>query len=77
MNTLELKSNIIELTEQTQNESVLTSVLEFFKAAISKKSGRSWSQLSDEEQNEVLEAFMEADDESSWISIEVSLEKLN
>lgn len=39
MNTIQLKSTLVKLVENTQNELVLQAVLAFFKEAVSKKEG--------------------------------------
>jgi len=76
MNTVELKANLLELVETAQNEPVLKAVLTFFKDAVSKKEGPVWQQLTEDEKNEVMESFLESENEKNWISVESAFEKL-
>lgn len=64
MNDLQLKSSITELLNQTHNRSVLQAVLRFFQDALAQKEASAWHTLSQPEQQEVLNAYLESEDES-------------
>ena len=76
MNTVEVKANHLERVETTKNDSVLQADLAFFKDAVTKKEGPVWQQLTKDQKNEVLESFLESEDEKNWISVESAFEKL-
>ena len=76
MKTMQLKSSVIELTEQTQNQPVLTAVLAYFKIVIDTKNRLGWDQLSEAQQQEVIDAFLDSEDDNTLIPIEAALEKL-
>jgi hypothetical protein len=76
MNDIQLKASIAELLNQTSNESVLKAVLSFFKNAVARKEGAVWNTLSSQEQEEVLNAYMESEDEQNWISIDSTISGL-
>ena len=69
MNDIQLKASITDLLNQTSNESVLQAVLSFFNNAVARKEGPVWNNLSTQEQEEVLDAYMESEDEQNLISI--------
>jgi hypothetical protein len=76
MNSLEIKANIIQLVESTQNEKVLSAVLSFLKKLVSQKGGSAWESLTDQEKDEVLNAFLESEDEENLIPIQMAFENL-
>ena len=69
MNDIQLKASITELLNQTSNESILQAVLSFFNNALARKEGPVWNSLSAQEQEEVLNAYLESEDEKNLISI--------
>ena len=76
MKTMQLKSSVIELTEQTQSQPVSTAVLAYFKTVIDTKNRLGWDQLSEAQQQEVIDAFLDSEDDNTLIPIEAALEKL-
>lgn len=75
MNSLEIKANIIHLVESTQNEKVLSIVLSFLQKLVSQKKGSALENLTDKEKDEVLNAWLESEDETKLDSLEKDLEK--
>ncbi len=76
MKTMQLKSSVIELTEQTQSQPVSTAVLAYFKIVIDTKNRLGWDQLSEAQQQEVIDAFLDSEDDNTLIPIEAALDKL-
>jgi hypothetical protein len=64
MNDLQLKSSINDLLNQTNNTSVLEAVLRFFQDALAQKEASAWHKLSQVEKQEVLDAYLESEEES-------------
>ena len=62
MNSAELKSNLHQLIDGIQNKNLLESILALLTERKSSKTGALWNSLSDEQQQEVLDAYEESED---------------
>ena len=76
MNDLQLKSSITELLNQTNNASVLEAVLRFFQDALAQKDASVWHTLSQGEQQEVLDAYLESEDDANLVAKESVINRL-
>jgi len=76
MNDLQLKSSITELLNQTNNASVLEAVLRFFQDALAQKGASVWHTLSQAEQQEVLDAYLESEDDANLVAKESVINRL-
>ena len=76
MNDLHLKSSITELLNQTNNASVLQAVLRFFQDALAQKEASVWHTLSQREQQEVLDAYLESEDDATLVTKESVINRL-
>jgi len=76
MNDLQLKSSITELLNQTNNASVLEAVLRFFQDALAQKESSVWHTLSQAEQQEVLDAYLESEDDANLVAKESVINQL-
>ena len=76
MNTLEIKTDLIQLVESTQNEKVLSVVLAFFKDLVTQNDTSFWQNLSDHEKDEILNAYLESEDDKELIPVDAAFEKL-
>ena len=65
MSTVELKSHIIKLVEDIQNDELLESLLEFLSKRKDSSSADMWSDLNAEQQQEVLDAYEESENEGN------------
>lgn len=65
MSTVELKSNIIKLVGDIQNDELLESLLEFLSKRKDSASGDMWSDLTTAQKQEVLDAYQESEDEKN------------
>jgi len=76
MNDLHLQSSITELLNQTHNESVLQAVLRFFQDALAQKEASVWHTLSQSQQQEVLDAYLESEEDANLITKETVISRL-
>lgn len=67
MGTVELKSNIYKIVDGIQNEQLLQTLYDFLKARETRRTGRLWNTLTEEQKNEVLLAYEESEDESNLV----------
>ncbi|WP_192348805.1 hypothetical protein [Algoriphagus sp. Y33] len=67
MSTVELKSNIIKLVEDIQNDELLESLLEFLSKRKDSASGDMWSDLTPAQRQEVLDAYQESEEEKNLV----------
>ncbi|MBN8652447.1 MAG: hypothetical protein J0L67_13525 [Cytophagales bacterium] len=65
MSAPELKSNIHKIVESIESEQLLQSVYDFLKSR--EKTSRIWDSLTTEQQQEVMLAYEESEDESNLI----------
>jgi ferritin-like protein len=70
MNALELKKDLHNLIDSTDNESLLSDFYALMKRRISGKEGKLWKRLSKEEQEELNLAFKESEKPENLISHE-------
>jgi predicted transcriptional regulator len=70
MNTAELKQNFHQLIENINNDDILLGFYKLMKQSSTEKSGQLWSQLTPDEQNELLQSFAESENEENLISHE-------
>lgn len=70
MSALELKNEFHSLIDSINNEALLSKFYALLKRAKESKQGQLWATLSDEDQQELLLAEMESQDESQLISNE-------
>jgi hypothetical protein len=68
MTTIELKSNFHKLIDEINNDSILNKFYEILSSARDKKEGVLWNNLSDSEQNELLETEKDSHNENNLIS---------
>ncbi|PZX50134.1 hypothetical protein [Algoriphagus chordae] len=68
MSTVELKSNIIKLVEDIQNDELLESLLEFLSRRKDSASGDMWSDLTSAQKQEVLDSYQESEDEKNLVA---------
>jgi hypothetical protein len=76
MDSLPIKSALIQLVEKTDQEPVLRAVLAFFKDVLERQGSPAWESLSELERQEVLDAYLESENETQLISLEKAFEKL-
>lgn len=67
MGTLELRTNIHKLIDDIQSEQLLRTVYDFLKVRKKSKTGSLWTNLTEEQKQEVLLAFEESEDEKNLI----------
>jgi hypothetical protein len=65
MSAPELKSNIHKIVDSIESEQLLQSVYDFLKSR--EKTSRIWDSLTTEQQQEVMLAYEESEDESNLI----------
>lgn len=70
MSTIELKSHIIKLVEDIQNDDFLELLLEFLSKKKDSSSGDLWSDLTAEQKQEVLDAYDESEKNENLIEKE-------
>lgn len=70
MNTIELKNNFHNLIDSIENETLLMNFYELMKKRSSTKEGQLWSRLNKQEQEELLLALEESENEVNLISHE-------
>lgn len=75
MGTLELKSNLHTLIDGIENTQLLEAIYEMLSDRLLEKTSI-WSELSDEEKKEVLEAYNESEEAGSLIPHSEMLKKL-
>jgi hypothetical protein len=68
MTTLELKNSFHHLIDSIDNENLLLKFYDLMKSRTSSKEGNLWSRLTNEEQEELLSAFKESENEENIIS---------
>jgi hypothetical protein len=67
MGTVELRSNIHDIVDRIENEQLLLALYDFLKVRETTKPGELWNSLTEEQQNEVLLAYEESEDENNLI----------
>jgi hypothetical protein len=67
MGTVELRSNIHDIVDRIENEQLLLALYDFLKVRETTKPGELWNSLTEEQQNEVLLAYDESEDENNLI----------
>ncbi len=67
MSTSELKSNLHALIDGIDNQELLQSIYEILDARKHGETGSLWGSLTDDQKNEVLEAFDESEQEDNLI----------
>ncbi|MEQ8714826.1 MAG: hypothetical protein RIC80_17535 [Cyclobacteriaceae bacterium] len=67
MGKTDLKSNLHQLIDSIQNQELLQSIYDILDARKEKASGGIWSNLTDDQRNEVLEAFEESEKEENLV----------
>ena len=75
MNTIELKNDFHNLIDEIENENLLIKFYELIQKKVSSKNGQLWNQLTVEEQDELLKAEKESEDERNLINWEIIKEK--
>jgi hypothetical protein len=70
MSTIELKSHIIKLVEDIQNDDFLELLLEFLSKQKDSSLGDLWSDLTAEQKQEVLNAYDESEKDENLIEKE-------
>ena len=68
MSTVDIKKNFHDLIDRIDDENLLLNFYELVKKSTSGKKGNLWSNLTKEEQEELLLAFEESKDERNLIS---------
>ena len=68
MSTIELKQNLHQLIDSTDNEAILTKYYSFMTTVSETKDGMLWNRLTKAEQEELLLSDLEADDPNNLIS---------
>ena len=67
MTTLELKKEFHDLIESISNEKLLLNFYDLLKNRLSNPDGKLWNTLSEEEQQELLMAFDESNDDKNLL----------
>lgn len=67
MTTIELKNNFHQLIDSIENENLLLKFYELMRNRSISKEGNLWSRLSKEEQEDLLLAFNESENEENLI----------
>jgi hypothetical protein len=67
MGTPELKSNIIKMVDDIQNQQLLQTLYDFLKVRETSKTGELWQSLTEEQKQEVLLAYDESEDEHNLV----------
>jgi hypothetical protein len=67
MSTLALKSSIHKIIDNIENELLLQTQYDFLRMKEKSETGKLWSSLTQEQKNEVLNAFDESEDENNLI----------
>lgn len=75
MTTIELKNNFHHLIDSIDNENLLLRFYELMKSRSTSKEGKLWSRLSKEEQDELLKAYSESEQEENLISSKEMMKK--
>jgi len=75
MNTIELKNDFHNLIDKIENENLLIKFYELIQKKMSSKNGQLWNQLAVEEQEELLKAEKESNDEGNLIDWQIIKEK--
>ncbi len=70
MNTIELKKSFHNLIDSINNENLLMSFYELMKKRFSSTEGQLWNRLSKQEQEDLLLALEESDEEENLINNE-------
>lgn len=70
MSTVELKSHIIKLVEDIQNDDLLELLLEFLSKQKDSPSGDMWNDLTANQKKEVLDAYEESENDENLIEKE-------
>lgn len=65
MGISELKSQLYKILDKIEDEQLLRSIYSFLNERENSREGRLWSSLTEEQRNEVLQAFDESEDESN------------
>lgn len=68
METVALKSNLLEIVDNIQDERLLQSLYELLKNREKTKTSKLWNRLTDIEKDEVLLAYEESENEGNLIS---------
>lgn len=68
MNTIELKNNLHQLIDSTNNEHLLSRFYSLLNTIKEQPEGKLWSRLSKEEKDELLLSDMESNDPENLIS---------
>ena len=75
MNTIELKNDFHNLIDKIENENLLIKFYELIQKKVSSKDGQLWSRLTVEEQEELLQAERESEDDRNLIDWNIIKEK--
>jgi hypothetical protein len=67
MSTVELKSNLHKIVDRIEDERLLRAIYSFLEKRENSEEGQMWAQLTDEQKNEVLQAYDESDDQANLI----------
>lgn len=67
MGTIELKSNLHKIVDRIEDEQLLRAIYSFLEKRENSEDGRMWRQLTDEQKEEVLQAYEESEDDSNLI----------
>lgn len=75
MTTLEIKNSFHHLIDSIDNDQLLLKFYELMKNRTSTKEGTLWARLTKEEQEELLSAFEESNDEENLIGHDEMMKK--
>ncbi len=67
MSTVELKSKVIKLVEDIQNEELLETLFEFLSNRKKATAGAMWDDLTADQKQEVLDSFEESEHEDELV----------
>ena len=68
MNSLELKTNFHKLIDSIENEQILIKFYSIIENAVNYQNGDLWNNLSDEDQQELLDIYEETENDDNLIS---------
>ncbi|MHA7130922.1 hypothetical protein [Algoriphagus namhaensis] len=67
MTVLELKSRLIKLVEETQNEDLLEMLVDFLSKQNQSTQSALWDDLSEKQKQEVLDSYQESEKEENLL----------
>lgn len=70
MSTTEIKTNLHKIVDRIEDERLLRVIHDFLEVREKSTEGQLWKKLSPEQQNEVLQAYEDSEDDSNLVDDE-------